>query len=140
MRATHHNREKHYDGTVANPVQEVELLKEPKGCLRYLEPEEEASLLAAALSERHRVIILSGIYAGLRIESEALTLKRRDVDVQQRLLTVQAAYAKSGKTRTVPLNSVLKEALEKQLASAPGEYVLDLPRFGRRFRTWVSML
>jgi integrase len=41
------------------------------------------------------------------------------------LLTVQAAYAKSGKTRTVPLNRILRGALEKLHQKAPerGEHV-----------------
>lgn len=46
-----------------------------------------------------------------RIRSEALTLRWADVDRRRGLLTVQSAYAKSGKTRTVPLNRAALAAL-----------------------------
>jgi len=45
---------------------------------------------------------LVGDHAGLRIQSEALTLRWADVDLRRGLLTVQAAYAKSGQTRPSP--------------------------------------
>ncbi|MEE8115021.1 MAG: tyrosine-type recombinase/integrase [Nitrososphaerales archaeon] len=111
---------KMYEGP--NPVREVKFLEEPAGRLRYLEPEEEAKLLGAA-TEPLRTIILFGIYAGLRIQAEALTLRKHDVNVHRRLLTVQAAYAKSKQTRTVPLNKPLREALKPLIACTPGDYV-----------------
>jgi integrase len=101
----------------------VKPIKEPKGRLRYLEPEEEARLLAAA-KEPLRTIILTGLHAGLRIHAEALTLRWADVDLKRRLLTVQAAYAKSGQTRTIPMNSALPEAVrERRLRDGAGEFV-----------------
>jgi integrase len=100
----------HFDGD--NPVRKVKPTKDRKGRLRYLEPEEEAALLAEA-KEPLRTIILAGIHAGLRVKSEALTLRRDDVDLRRGLLTVQAAYAKSGETRTVPLNRVLRDAFQR---------------------------
>lgn len=98
-------------------------IKEPKRRLRYLEPEEKARLLAAA-KEPLRTIILTGLHAGLRIHAEALTLRWADVDLKRRLLTVQAAYAKSGQTRTIPMNSALREAVrERRLRDGAGEFV-----------------
>lgn len=88
-----------------NPVPQVKLIKEPEGRVRFLEPKEEANLLAAA-KEPLRTIILLRIYAGLRIQSEALTLRSCDVDMKGGLLTVQAACEKSGQTRTVETNSI----------------------------------
>ena len=73
----------------ANPVKEVKLLKEPKGKLRYLDQEEEAKLLAHA-REPLRTIILVGIYAGLRIQAEALTLKWEDVDFRRALFHISS--------------------------------------------------
>src|SRR5262249_51959869 len=58
-----------------------------------------------------RTLSLVGIYTGVRIHSEALTLRWADVDLRRGLLTVQSAYAKSGKTRTVPLNRPALAAL-----------------------------
>lgn len=105
-----------------NPVSQVKLIKEPKGRLRYLEPEEETALLTTS-AEPLRTIILVGIHAGLRIQAEALTLRKEDVDLRRRRLTVQAAYAKSGQPRTVELNSVLREALARIMERSPGPYV-----------------
>ncbi|OAI49304.1 hypothetical protein AYO43_03115 [Nitrospira sp. SCGC AG-212-E16] len=77
--------------------------------LRFLEPEEEDRLLAAC-AEPLRTPILVGTNRGLRLKSEALTLRWADVDVARRTLTVAAAYAKSGTSRTVLLNSVVLAA------------------------------
>lgn len=106
----------------ANPVKEVKLLKEPKGKLRYLDHEEEAKLLAHA-RDPLRTIILAGIYAGLRIQAEALTLKWEDIDFRRGLLTVRAAYAKSGEGRAVNINSILKAALKELKERSRAEYV-----------------
>lgn len=64
-------------------------------------------------------MILVGIHAGLRLLSEGLTLRWADVDLRRGLVTVQAAYAKSGKTRTVPLNTPLRAALATLRKPAP---------------------
>jgi integrase len=95
-----------------NPVASVKFLKEPRQRLRFLEPEEEAALLAVA-DEPLRTLILVGIHCGLRLRSEALTLRWQDVDLGRRTVTVQAAYAKTGQTRAVPLNSVVRAALDR---------------------------
>ena len=105
-----------YEGD--NPAASVKALRESPGRIRFLEAEEETQLLAAA-HEPLRTMILVGIYAGLLLLSEALTLRWVDVDLRRGLLTVQAAYAKSGKTRTVPLNRILRAALEKLRERAP---------------------
>jgi integrase len=111
-----------YEGE--NPAARVRQLRESPGRIRFLEFDEEGTLLAAA-TEPLRTMMLVGIYAGLRLLSEALTLRWVDVDLKRGLLTVQAAYAKSGKTRTVPLNRILRGALEDLRERAPedAEYV-----------------
>jgi integrase len=81
----------------------VKPVRETEGRLRFLDYDEEAKLLAAAQGSL-RAIITAEIHAGLRIESEALTLAPGDVDFRTGLLTVQSAYAKSGKTQRVPMN------------------------------------
>lgn len=100
----------HFEG--ANPVADVEFLKEPCQRLRFLEPDEEARLLQAA-PEPLRSIVLVGIHCGLRVRSEALTLRWNDLDFKRRTVTVQAAYAKTGITRSVPMNSAVRAALEQ---------------------------
>lgn len=110
-----------YEGD--NPVSSVKFLKEPKQRLRYLDSDEERKLLSIA-TEPLRSLIIIGINTGLRIQSEALTLRWEDVNLPRGLLTVQAAYAKSGQTRTVPLNSLARLVLEK-LGSSKGDHVFS---------------
>lgn len=109
-----------YDGE--NPVSGVDFFEEPQQRLRYLESEEEAQLLTAA-PEPLRSLIVLDIHTGLRIRAEALTLRWDDVDLKRGLITVQAAYAKSGMTRTIPLDTSSREALEQLSQRRTCEYV-----------------
>ncbi len=72
--------------------------------------------------------------AGLRIEAEALQLRWADVDLKRGLLTVPAAYAKNGTSRTVPLNSVLRAALIEMKTEATSDYVF-VGRGGKALRS-----
>ncbi len=103
-----------------------EALRESRGRLRFLEPGEEAQLLAAA-REPIRTLILVGSNTGLRLLSEALQLRWADIDLIRGFLTVQAAYAKSGKTRSVPLNRSVRGALATLRKATPAgvEYVFS---------------
>jgi integrase len=81
-------------------------------------------------------VILAGIHAGLRIKAEALSLRWVDVDLKRGLLTVQAAYAKNHTNRTVPINSVLRDALGRLQEAANGsEYVFTSPRTKKAFKS-----
>ncbi len=120
-----------YEGD--NPVKAVKRVKESEGRLRFLEPAEEAALLAE-LREPHRTLVLVGLHAGLRVRAEALSLTWENVDLRRGLLTVQAAFAKAGKTRTVPINSVLRAALAERKAMAQGEHVFTRRRDGKPLR------
>ena len=112
-----------YEGD--NPVTSVKFLKEPKQRLRYLEREEEERLLSTA-PEPLRSIIILGTNTGLRVQAEVLILRWEDVDLTRGFLTVQAAYAKSGQTRTVPLNSTVQLTLD-QLRPPKGDFVFSKP-------------
>ena len=107
-----------------NPVLSVKMRKEPRRRLRFLEHEEEDRLLAAC-SEPLRTLILIGTNCGLRLKSEALTLRWADVDMMRRTLTVAAAYAKNGTSRSVSLNSVMLTALSR--LPRIGEFVFPKP-------------
>lgn len=111
-----------FDGE--NPVDAVKLTKEPPRRLRFLERAEEDRLLAVA-KEPLRTLIQVGIYTGLRLHSEALTLRWTDIDLGRRTVTVQAAYAKNGKTRSVPLHSTVVNALTR--LPRRGEFVFAKP-------------
>lgn len=114
-----------------NPVTGVKAIKEPQQRLRYLEPEEEDRLLAVA-PEPLRSIIIVGIHCGLRIRSEALTLQWQHVDFTRRQLTVEAAFAKNGKMRSVPLNSTVRAALERLAVTRKSDFVF-VKRDGGRY-------
>jgi len=133
-----------YEGE--NPVLGVRMLEEPKRRLRYLEAKEESTLLEVA-PEPLRSLIVIGVNTGLRIAAEALPLKWEDVDLSRGILTVQAAYAKNGQTRNIPLNTRAHQTLEqlKQTKETKktkkSEYVFAQPNgkpyqsMGRWFRT-----
>ncbi len=57
------------------------------------------------------------------IKSEALTLKWDSVDLKRGLVAVEAAYAKNGRTRSIPLNSTVSEALKVLRSTATSESV-----------------
>lgn len=120
-----------YEGE--NPVRSVKPFRESRGKLRYLEPEEEAALLAQT-REPLRTICLLGLYAGLRVESEALPLRKTDVDLRRGLLTVPIEHEKIPRGRVVPLNRILREALATAMAASPGEYLFAKPD-GTPYRT-----
>jgi integrase len=110
-----------------NPVCAVKLRKEPRTRLRWLSAEEEARLLAAALSETLRALIVLGLNTGLRIQAEALQLRWEDIDMKRGQLTVAAAYAKNGRSRMVPLNSIVRQALAPLQRHATGPFVFSKP-------------
>jgi len=119
-----------YEG--GNPVSEVKIPRERPRRLRFLDAAEETALLDAA-DEPLRTVILVGVHAGLRIQAEALPLQWADVSLERGLLTVLAAYAKNGETRSVPLNSTLLEALRalrKRAGDTP--HVFQLSETGKR--------
>jgi integrase len=116
-----------YEGE--NPVRLVKRLQEPKGRLRYLEVDEEAGLLAAA-AEPYRTLFLVGIHTGIRIRSEGLPIQWSDVDFTRNLITVQAAFAKNGQARSVPMNRLVRDALQRLKAQGMGPLVFLRP--GRR--------
>ncbi len=116
-----------------NPTRKIRKLQESPGQERFLEPEEEERLLRAC-SEPLRTILLCGIYAGLRIPSEVLSLRWERVDLRRGFVTVDGAFAKNGKTKTLPLNSILRTALGRLRFTSKGEYVFVKPD-GRPYRT-----
>ncbi|MBL8035874.1 MAG: tyrosine-type recombinase/integrase [Nitrospira sp.] len=51
------------------------------------------------------------IYCGVRLKSEGLTLRWSDIDFGRGTVSVQVAYLKSSKPRTIPMSSLVREAL-----------------------------
>ncbi len=114
-------------------MQKVKSFKESKGKVRFLNEQEEISLLEAA-SEPLRTVILAGIYAGVRVKSEALTLTWDNIDFENGFFTVRDIYAKSGETRSVPLDSGLREALWALKGKARGEHYVFTKANGKPYR------
>lgn len=107
-----------------NPVTSVTQTKEPKQRLRFLEPEEAERLLAAC-PEPLRTQILIALHCDIRLKSEGLTLRWEDIDFARGTVTVQAAYSKNSKPRVIPMNSLVREALER--LPRKGEWVFTKP-------------
>ena len=92
-----------------NPVTQVKLRKEENSRVRFLSEEEETSLLHAC-GPNLRAIVVTALNTGFR-RGELLSLTWSDVDFVRGLITVQAAYAKNGERRTIPINEEVRRLL-----------------------------
>jgi len=95
-----------------NPCLSVKMGKEPRQRLRFLEFSEENCLLSVC-SEPLRTMILVALHTGVRLKSEGLSLRWQSVDLHRRTITVESAFSKNSRPRTIPLNSVVFEALSQ---------------------------
>jgi integrase len=94
-----------------NPVRKVRFAREHNERPRFLSPEEEMRLLDHC-DVQLKPIVVTALHTGFR-KSELLSLTWEDVDFASRSITVQAAYAKNGESRSVPMNDVLTTTLEE---------------------------
>src|SRR5215831_15634874 len=92
-----------------NPVKKVRFAREDNGRVRMLSPEEETQLLANC-GPQVKPLVIAALHTGFRA-SELLSLTWDEVDFRRCMVTVRAAYAKHGESRSVPMNKVLTEAL-----------------------------
>ncbi len=72
-----------------------------------------------------KTVVLLGIYAGLRINAEALTLKARNVDIGRKQLTIEAAYSENRETHTIPLHSRLVAPVQDRTQESRGELMFE---------------
>jgi integrase len=108
---------------------------------RVLEPDESRRIVAAADPRWLRPAVIVWLNTGLR-KMELLKLRRADVDLKRRRLTVVSANAKNGKERVLPINETVVETL----AAMPGEtYFFENPETGshlwdlrRKFKTALT--
>ena len=90
---------------------------------RYLTPEEENRLFQVVPEEPHPLLIVA-LNAGLR-KTEQLSLTWDDIDFQQGLIRVKRS--RSGKTRFVPMRSIVIETLKSVPRMIDNPYIF----FGR---------
>lgn len=92
-----------------NPVSQVRFFREDNGRTRFLTEEEETRLLACC-HPYLQPLVITALHTGFR-KSELLALRWEHVDVRHHLITVEAAYAKNGETRSIPMTATLTETL-----------------------------
>ena len=116
------NRAKKHGRLTANPVQGVDKFREPEGRVLFLMPEEETAVREVLSPEMRatgrvkqdtrrtdlRPLFTVSIHTGLRW-SEQMALQWSDVDFLTGYVTVQKS--KSGYSRQVPMNSVVRAVL-----------------------------
>jgi len=92
-----------------NPVSQVRFFREDNGRTRVVTDGEEARLLACC-NPYLRPLVVTALHTGFR-KSELLALRWEHVDFRHHLITVEAAYAKNGETRGIPMTATLTETL-----------------------------
>jgi excisionase family DNA binding protein len=119
--------------TQANPVCKVRMYSEAEARRdRVLTPEEEERLLKVS-PKVLRSIILVALNTGMR-RGEILQLKWEDIDLENRSFSVKKT--KSGKPRTIPINSrLLVELLKVKRENPHSSFVFTSPKTGGPFKT-----
>jgi integrase len=112
-----------------NPVRDVPRRKVPRRAPAYLRAHEVLPVLMA-VSPKWRPLFATAIYTGLR-RGELLGLRKQDVDLGARLLTVARSYdAETTKGRhadVIPIAQELVPYLEEALKCSPSELVFPAP-------------
>lgn len=96
-----------------------------------------------AFGDHMTPMILLSVNTGLR-RGELFSLTWNNVDFQQAILTIEGTYAKSGKTRHVPLNAEALQALKAWRHQTEGQELIFHNKDGNRFDTiktsWGNIL
>lgn len=110
---------KRWETDLRNPVTGL-FFPSKAGRLRYLEREEAARLLHEAGKLRSPYLadfIELALNTGAR-KNELLQLKFRSIDLQRKILTIEATTTKTGKRRYLPINKGAVAVLERRKAYA----------------------
>lgn len=90
-----------------------------------------------------RPMILLSINTGMR-QGETFSLRWENVNFEQAVLTIEGAYAKSGKTRHIPLNTEALNILKDWRKQAMNEELVFANKIGQRFdnvkKAWTGIL
>jgi len=105
----------------ANPCSDVKRRRVPKRKPTYLQAHEVGPMLAN-VPQHWRPLFATAVYTGLR-KGELLGLRKRDIDLARRLLTVRRSYdrdtTKGGHEEAIPVARELVPFLEAALRDAP---------------------
>ncbi len=97
-----------WDKCLSNPISKVKFYKEELKAVRVLTKEEEHVLLESC-SDHLKPVLITALNTGMRY-GEIITLNWKDVNLEVGYINV--AMSKSDKTRQIPINDRLKEALK----------------------------
>ena len=110
----------HEEWEVLPTVPRIRIEKEPQGRVRWLEPEEQARLLAACRASRNvdlGAIVIMALETGLR-KAELLGLTWERLDLSRGVIRLE--LTKSGKRREVPMRQVVYDLLSERPAPRQG--------------------
>ena len=112
-----------------NPAKEVQRRKVARRTPEYLRVH-EVPLVLADVPSKWQPLFATAIYTGLR-RGELLGLRKRDVDVDARLLTVARSYerdtTKGGHADVIPIAKELVPFLREAMDRSPSELVFPAP-------------
>ena len=114
-----------------NPVRRVEFLSENESLRERVLTEDEESRLFESISPHLRLILMVALNTGMR-KGEIFNLKWEDIDFESRKIRI--SKSKSGRGRTIPMNSILFSLLSG-LKSQNGktEFVFTNPETGKPY-------
>jgi integrase len=115
--------------SLPNPATDVQKRRIPQALPDYLRAHEVAPVLRA-LPDHWRSLFATAIYTGLR-KGELIGLRKVDVDLTARLLTVGRSYdhatTKGGRAEVVPIAAELVPYLRAAIHGSPSELVFPRP-------------
>jgi len=117
-----------WDKCQSNPVSKVKFYKEELSKTRVLSEEEEHRLLESC-SDHLKPILITALNTGMRY-GEVLSLYWKDVYLDEGYINV--AQSKSGKSRQIPINSRLEEALKRLKLGSTASTSVSSEYTGRR--------
>ncbi len=106
-----------------NPVARVKMLRENNARIRYLTPEEEASL-QQKLSPALWPLVELALHTGLR-QAEQFTMRWENVDFTNGVITIPRS--KHGEKRHIPMNPRVRALLRQQDSRLKSEWVYPGP-------------
>lgn len=116
-----------------NPVSKVPRRVIPENEIRFIVPENVATLIAA-VPTRRRNLFAAAVYLGAR-KGEFLALRVRSVDLQRRCVTLARSHdgaTKSGKVQVVAIPDERVPFREDALARTKSEFLFPGPNGKRR--------